>query len=96
LIGAQLMAYFRETGSSFAELRTFLRRGETAAFEVLVERAVRRGEIPARPRSARVINLPLDLLRHDIHMTLREVPEETILEIVDEVWLPLLRVSTQV
>lgn len=49
-----------------------------------------RGELPDVPRPARVVNLPFDLLRHDVLMTLRPLPEESIVDIVDEVWLPLL------
>ena len=45
------------------------------------------------PRSSRVVNLPLDLFRHEIFMTMRAVPDESILDIVDDVWLPLLRAS---
>ncbi|MEU7459348.1 hypothetical protein [Streptosporangium roseum] len=32
----------------------------------------------------------MDLLRHDMFMTMRTVSDESIVEIVDEVWLPLL------
>ncbi|NUT49610.1 MAG: TetR family transcriptional regulator, partial [Saccharothrix sp.] len=39
---------------------------------------------------SRVVNLPFDLFRHDVLMTLRPLPDESIHEIVDEVWLPLL------
>jgi hypothetical protein len=42
------------------------------------------------PRSPRVVNLPFDLLRHEIFMTTRPVPDAAITEIVDDVWLPLL------
>ncbi|MER6949248.1 hypothetical protein ABT294_35050 [Nonomuraea sp. NPDC000554] len=37
-----------------------------------------------------MVNLPLDLLRHDMFMTMRTVPDESIVEIVDGVRLPLL------
>ena len=47
--------------------------------------------MPGLPRSARVLNLPFDLLRHDELTTMRAVPDESIAEIVDEVWLPLLQ-----
>ncbi|OUC97169.1 TetR/AcrR family transcriptional regulator C-terminal ligand-binding domain-containing protein [Streptosporangium minutum] len=57
---------------------------------MIVARAVERGELPDVPRSPRVVNLPLDLLRHDMFMTMRAVPDESIIEFVDEVWLPLL------
>ncbi|WP_426503230.1 TetR/AcrR family transcriptional regulator [Dactylosporangium sp. McL0621] len=86
-----LLEYFRETGTSFSELRDVLRPpGLATPFERLVARAVERGELTAAPRSSRVVNLPFDLFRHEMFMTLRPVPEETIVEIIDDVWLPLL------
>lgn len=90
LISAQLMDYFRDTGSSFSELRGTL--SKQGPFETIIARAVGRGELPDVPRSTRLVNLPFDLLRHDIFMTMRAVPHESIIEIVDEVWLPLLGV----
>lgn len=93
LIAAQLNACFRETGSSFDELRKFLHRGEATAFDILMNRALARGEIAELPHSSRIVNLPFDLLRHDIHMTFRSVSDESIIEIVDRLWLPLLNIS---
>ncbi|MEU8325757.1 TetR/AcrR family transcriptional regulator [Nonomuraea sp. NPDC048881] len=91
LMSVQLADYFREAGTSLTELRdTLLPPGRATAFETIVGRAVERGELPDVPRSSRVVNLPLDLLRHDMLVTMRRVPEESIAEIVDEVWLPLL------
>ncbi|MFI5908126.1 TetR/AcrR family transcriptional regulator [Dactylosporangium sp. NPDC051541] len=91
LIVGQLMEYFRETGSSFTELRDQIRPpGHVGGFDTIVARAVRRGELPPGPRPARVVDLPFDLLRHDLLMTMRPVPDEAIVEIVDVVWLPLL------
>ena len=92
LISVQLMDYFRDTGGNFTELRDSLRApGEPTPLETIVARAVERGELPDVPRSARVVNLPFDLFRHDVLMTLRPLPDESITEIVDEVWLPLIR-----
>ncbi|WP_433222566.1 TetR/AcrR family transcriptional regulator [Dactylosporangium sp. CS-047395] len=94
LVGVQLMEYFRETGTSFDELRAHLRPpGQRNGCEVIVERAVGRGELPDVPYPARVVVLPFDLLRHDLLMTMRSVPDEKIVEIVDVIWLPLLRVT---
>ncbi|SEM93987.1 TetR/AcrR family transcriptional regulator [Nonomuraea pusilla] len=91
LMSVQLVDYFRDTGTSLGELRdTLLPPGRPTAFEMIVARAVERGELPDVPRSSRVVNLPLDLLRHDLFMTMRPVPYESIAEIVDAVWLPLL------
>jgi AcrR family transcriptional regulator len=91
LLSAQLMDYFRDAGTSFSELRGTL--DAQGPFETIIARAVARGELPDVPRSTRLVNLPFDLVRHDIFMTMRAVPEESITEIVDEVWLPLLGVT---
>lgn len=92
LISVQLMEYFRDTGTSFEELLTTLRPADEAPpFATIVTRAVLRGEIPDVPRAPRVVNLPFDLFRHDVLMTLRPLSLDAITEIVDDVWLPLLR-----
>ena len=92
LLIVQLMDYFRQTGTSFSELRTALRdSGQPSGFGVLLERAVARGEVPDVPRPARLVDLPFELFRHDLIMTMRPMPDEAIVEIVDEIWLPLLR-----
>ncbi|MER7410911.1 MULTISPECIES: TetR/AcrR family transcriptional regulator [Streptomyces] len=91
LLGVQLMDYFRDTGSTFGELRDALRApDEGTPFEQIVARAVERGELPDVPRPSRVVDLPFDLLRHDMLTTLRPVPDEALVEIVDVAWLPLL------
>ncbi|MEV6344275.1 TetR/AcrR family transcriptional regulator [Actinoplanes sp. NPDC051851] len=94
MISAQLMEYFNSTGSSFRDLRDRLRPpGRPNTLEVLLRRAVERGELPGMPRSPRVVTLPFDLFRHELFMTMQGVPDETIIEIVDEVWLPVLGLS---
>ncbi|MEV4350780.1 TetR/AcrR family transcriptional regulator [Actinoplanes sp. NPDC049596] len=91
VISVQLAEYFSATGTSASDLRDRLRpAGRGTSFEMMVARAVERGELPDVPRSARIVNLPFDLLRHDMLMTLRPVSDEAIEEIVDDVWLPLL------
>ncbi|MEV4174713.1 TetR/AcrR family transcriptional regulator [Nonomuraea sp. NPDC049709] len=93
LMSVRLGGYFHDTGTSLGELRdTLVPPGQATAFEMIVARAVGRGELPDVPRPSRVVNLPLDLLRHDMFMTMRAVPDESIVEIVDRVWLPLLGV----
>jgi len=55
---------------------------------------VRRGELRALPSSERVRSLPVDLLRHDLLMTLEQIPDDTIVQIVDDVYLPLLHAAS--
>ena len=91
LISVQLMDYFRDTGSSLSELRDKVRDpSRPNSLETIVARAVERGEVPDRPRPARVVSLPFDLLRHEMLMTMRPVPDDVITGIVDDIWLPLL------
>ena len=37
--------------------------------------------------------MPFDLMRHDLLMTLKPLPEERVLEIVDELFMPLIEVA---
>jgi AcrR family transcriptional regulator len=91
LIAVQLADYFRDSGTTFAELREVLRGPATpSGLDRILDQAVARGELPDEPRPARVRTLPMDLVRHEMLMTMREVPEQTIVEIVDEIWLPML------
>jgi AcrR family transcriptional regulator len=91
LLSVQLAGYFQATGTSLRDLAGTLRpAGGPNPFETIVARAVGRGELADRPRGARVVGLPFDLLRHDMLMTMRSVPDAALVEIVDEVWLPLL------
>jgi hypothetical protein len=77
LISAQLMDFFRDTDTSFSELRDTLRTpGQVTPFETIVARAVGCGELPDVRRSSRVVNHPLNLFRHDVLMTLRSLPDE--------------------
>ncbi|MFI1994095.1 TetR/AcrR family transcriptional regulator [Actinoplanes sp. NPDC020271] len=91
LLSVQLMDYFRESGSSFAQLRDTLRTpGQPNSLERIVARAVARGEVPDVPRPPRMISLPFDLFRHELLMTMKPVPDEAIVDIVEQLWLPML------
>lgn len=80
-----------DTGLTPADLRERLLGGRTETGRQILDRAVARGEIPARDWPAGLASLPADLVRHDLVMTLRAIPDARILEIVDDLWLPLVR-----
>ena len=95
LMSVQLGSYFAESGTSPADLRLELVAGRGGGrgmiMRELVDRAVTRGECrPGLPD--RTVTLPFDLFRHELIMTLQPVPDEVILEIVDTIFLPLVRV----
>ncbi|MFD5191702.1 TetR/AcrR family transcriptional regulator [Streptomyces sp. NPDC058357] len=63
-----------------------------AAWLTLIERAVARGEAAAGAAHPRVASVPMTLLRGEYAVRgLPEVPDEVLTEIVDEVFLPLVR-----
>ena len=50
-----------------------------------------RGELGPKTPPTRVVSLPFDLFRHEVLMTLEPVAPEVITQIVDDVFLPLVR-----
>lgn len=88
LIAARLGAYYDEAGGSPEELRKWFMPEGPTGMETIIQRAVARGEL-ATPPPARIVTLPGDLLRHEMFMTMTAATPETIVEIVDDVFLPL-------
>jgi AcrR family transcriptional regulator len=82
--------HFDEVEATPRELRAALFGNRANAVEAALERAVARGEIGAGEIPARVIALPYDLYRHEAVMTFASMPDEVLVEIVDQVWLPLV------
>jgi AcrR family transcriptional regulator len=93
LFSVQMGEYFSETGRSPADLRQEFLAGRRQPFGIdqILERGVERGEIDPAKLTDRIARLPTDLLRHELLMTLHPVPEATIIEIVDTIFLPLVR-----
>lgn len=92
LLSSVLGAYFEETSTTLEQLRARVLGDRVFAMARIMERAVQRGELTAAP-PPRVVNLPFDLLRHELIMNLQRVPEHTIIDIVDTVFLPLVTES---
>ncbi|WP_066039722.1 TetR/AcrR family transcriptional regulator [Herbiconiux solani] len=91
VISVYLSSIHADTGLTPADLRERLLGGGADTGRVLLERAVDRGEIPQREWPRGLTTLPADLVRHDLVMTLRPLPDARITEIVDDLWLPLVR-----
>ena len=93
LISVQMGEYFTETGRTPADIRAEFLSGRHQPFSIdkVLRRGIERGEIDADRLTPRIATVALDLLRHELLMTLQPVPVETITEIVDEIFLPLVR-----
>lgn len=57
----------------------------------IVARAVERGEIDPARLSPRVLKVPASLVVHEIVVTARPITDDAIAEIVDQIFLPLVR-----
>ncbi|WDZ86100.1 TetR/AcrR family transcriptional regulator [Micromonospora cathayae] len=87
-----LMAGVADDPELLASLRSAASDGGAQRWLRLLARARTRGEIPDGPVTSRMATVALDLLRNEfVTRGVRTVPDETIVEIVDEVYLPLLR-----
>ncbi len=82
--------YFRTRQTSPAELRNRMLKDRTVGGDVIFDRAVARGEIDPARLTPRVRRLAFDLLRTELMMTLRPASDDVILEIVDEIVIPLI------
>jgi AcrR family transcriptional regulator len=89
----RLGSFYRDTGVNFAELRALLEGERGATMNKLVARAVARGEVRPGQITGRIAQLPVDLIRHDVLFTLAPLTDEAIEEIVDRVFLPLVRLG---
>lgn len=78
-----------DAGSNFTEVRGELTDGEV--MRSILRRGVDRGEIDPDRLTPRNVALPTDLARHEILMTRRPLSDEVIREIVEDVFLPLVR-----
>jgi AcrR family transcriptional regulator len=83
--------------SNLADLRTQIRAQivEPDVMQMILTRAVDRGEIAAARLTPRIVSLPTDLARHEILMTFEPLTDEAINEIVDEIFLPLVHPTDQ-
>lgn len=85
-----LADYFNATGLSPSDLRERIFAGIPNRMEAVIQRAVERGEIDPARLSPRIATLPADLVRHDLIMNRVPVPDDTLIEIVDRIFLPLV------
>ena len=79
-----LMAEARDLDPGFLSIMTDV-------MVTILDRAAARGEIPAGVSSRRITTLPVDLMRHEMLLTHDPISEDTLIEIVDDVFLPLVR-----
>jgi AcrR family transcriptional regulator len=90
LVSSMLGSYYNQTGPTPAELREAFLSPRGSAVGQVVSRAVERGEIDQDRLTPRIIDLPFDLFRNEMIMTLRPVPDHVLRQIVDDIFIPLV------
>lgn len=90
LMGSYAGELFRELGITPAAAREVAIGDRGASTRLIADRAVARGEVDAARATPRAVQVAADLWRHDVLMHLRPLTDDEIVEIVDEVALPLL------
>jgi hypothetical protein len=83
-------SYYNQTTLTPAELRDEFMGQRGSAVERAVNRAVERGEVDPARLTARIIDLPFDLFRNEMMLTLKPVPEHVLRQIVDDIFIPLV------
>jgi AcrR family transcriptional regulator len=86
----RLGGFYQQTGRSLADLRAFVQGDRDAVLEQIIQRAIERGEIEPEQVTERIARVPVELFRYEILMTLQPLSDDSIEEIVDTIFLPLL------
>lgn len=85
-----------DTTNNYKLHEFYLRRIKQASIELIIpilERAEKRGDIATSALPERVITLPFDLMRHEIMITGRSASKAAIVQIIDDIYLPLLSIT---
>ncbi len=90
VLSVRLGQYFEETGTGPADLREEMIGDRTTSVQRVIERSIARGEIDPARLTPRIADLPFDLFRHEVLMTMKPVPQATLEEIIDTIFLPLV------
>src|SRR5690625_3366277 len=91
---AQLAGMYRTTGTTIQDLAARLGSRDGGVFDRILDDAVTRGEIDPARLSPRVRSIVNDLYQHHLIVAMRPLDECEIADIVDDVFLPLVRPAT--
>jgi AcrR family transcriptional regulator len=90
VVSAAFSGLLASSGLTPAEVREKLVSGQAPWSSDVYRRAHERGEIDLDRIPRAVLTMPFDLMRHDMLMTYKAIGNERILEIVDDLFLPLV------
>jgi AcrR family transcriptional regulator len=89
-IGLHLSEYVSSLDAPDGQLQRFLAPERAQVLDVILRRAVERGEADPDKLTDRICRLPFDLLRMEMLLRRTPIADDEITEIVDTVFLPLV------
>jgi AcrR family transcriptional regulator len=90
VVSAAFSGLLADSGLTPAQVRARLVADRPLSSTEVYRRAQERGEIDLGSVPEAVLAMPFDLVRHDLLMTLKPIPPERILAIVDDLFMPLV------
>ena len=93
IITAAFSGLLASTGLTPAQVREKIMGDRPLWSNRIFARAHERGEIDLDRIPPAVLTMPFDLMRHDMLMTYKPIPPERVLEIVDDLFMPLVSLN---
>jgi AcrR family transcriptional regulator len=90
VVSAAFSGLLASSGLTPAQVREKLIGDRPTWSSDVYRRAHERGEIDLDAIPRVVLTMPFDLMRHDLLMTYKPIPDDRILEIVDDIFMPLV------
>lgn len=91
LLIARMEEFGQDTGASLDELFNEVMDGHEPVMAQIMRRAIARGEVDPGKVTERILQLPTDLFWIEVVKTSRSLSEQVAEEVVDTIFLPLVR-----
>ncbi len=95
VVTAAFSGLLGSSGLTPAQVREKLLADRPLLSDEVFRRAQERGEIDLNSIAPAVLSMPFDLMRHDMLMTYKSIPEERVREIVDDLFMPLIAAANR-
>ena len=95
IVGATFAGLMASTGMTPADIRERLMSDNSRWSDQILTRAEARGEITLAAIPPPVLAMPFDLMRHEMLMTYKPIPLERVIEIVDDLFMPLVGLASR-
>ncbi|MEZ0108657.1 AcrR family transcriptional regulator [Catenulispora sp. EB89] len=94
IVGATFAGLMASAGMTPADIRERLTSDNSRWSQQILARAEERGEIDLAAVPPAVLAMPFDLMRHEMLMTYKPIPVERVVEIVDDLFMPLVGLTS--